>query len=109
MIFSIKLKDKMNEIKGKHCSPIDIALVNDQVVRMSYIDGEFHWHKHKNQDELFYILKGKILIQLKNQEDITLSEGHIAVIPKGVEHCPVSIEPSYIILFEPNTLKTKGD
>ena len=62
MISSINLKDKMNEVKGKHCSPIDIALVNDQVVRISYIDGEFHWHKHTNQDELFYILKGKILM-----------------------------------------------
>ena len=109
MISSINLKDKMNEVKGKHCSPIDIALVNDQVVRISYIDGEFHWHKHTNQDELFYILKGKILIQLKDQNDITLSEGQITVIPKGVEHCPVSIEPSYVILFEPFCLKTKGD
>ena len=109
MISSINLKDKMNEIKGKHCSPIDIALVNDQVVRMSYIDGEFHWHKHTNQDELFYILKGKILIQLKNQENITLSEGQIAVIPQGVEHCPISIEPSFVILFEPMSLISKGD
>ena len=109
MISSINLKDRMNEIKGKHCSPIDIALVNDQVVRMSYIDGEFHWHKHTDQDELFYILKGKILIKLKDQPDITLSEGQIAVIPKEIEHCPVSIEPSYVILFEPLSLKTKGD
>jgi len=109
MISLINFKEKMNEIKGKHCSPIDIALVNDQVVRMSYIDGKFHWHKHTNQDELFYILKGKILIKLKDQEDITLSEDQIAVIPKGVEHCPISIEPSYVILFEPISLKTKGD
>jgi len=109
MIPSINLKIKMNEIKGKHCSPIDIAFVNDQVVRMSFIDGEFHWHKHTNQDELFYILKGKLIIQLKNQQDITLSEGQIAVIPKGVEHCPRSIEPSYVLLFEPFSLNTIGD
>jgi quercetin dioxygenase-like cupin family protein len=109
MITKISIKDKMNEIKGKHCSPIDIALVNDQVVRMSFIDGEFHWHKHNNQDELFYILKGKILIKLRNQPDIKLSEGQIAVIPKGIEHCPISIEPSYVMLFEPYNLKTYGD
>lgn len=109
MISQINLKDKMSEINGKHCSPIDIANVNDQVVRLSYIDGEFHWHKHKNQDELFYILKGKIIIQLKNQPDITLLEGQIAVIPKGVEHCPKSIEPSYVLLYEPINLKTRGD
>ena len=109
MISQTNLKDKMNEIFGKHCSPIDIAKVNDQVVRLSYIDGEFHWHKHTNQDELFYILKGKIVIQLKNQPDISLTEGQIAVIPKGVEHCPKSIEPSYVLLFEPLNLKTRGD
>lgn len=109
MISQINLNDKMNEIRGKHCSPIDIALLNDQVVRMGYIDGEFHWHKHTNQDELFYILKGKLLIQMKGQPDITLSEGQIAVIPKGVEHCPRSIEPSYVLLFEPFSLNTRGD
>ena len=109
MISAINLKDKMNEISGKHCSPIEVARVNYQVVRMSYVDGEFHWHKHTDQDELFYILKGKLVIQLKEQPDITLSAGQMAVIPKGVEHCPKSIEPSYILLFEPLVLQTRGD
>ncbi|ENO12106.1 cupin domain-containing protein [Thermoplasmatales archaeon SCGC AB-539-C06] len=109
MISAIKLNNKMSEINGKHCSPIDVARVNDQVVRMSYVDGEFHWHKHTNQDELFYILKGKIIIQLKEQPDVTLSEGQMVIIPKGVEHCPKSIEPSFVILFEPFILQTRGD
>ena len=109
MISTIHLKDKMNEINGIHCSPIDVVRVNDQVVRMSYVNGEFHWHKHTNQDELFYILKGKLVIQLKKQPDLTLSEGQMAVIPKGVEHCPKSIEPSYVLLFEPFILQTRGD
>ena len=109
MISPIALKDKMNEIAGNHCSPIDVVRINNQVVRMSYIDGEFHWHRHINQDELFYILKGNLIIQIKNQPDITLSEGEMAVIPKGVEHCPRSIEPTYVLLFEPFDLKTRGD
>jgi mannose-6-phosphate isomerase-like protein (cupin superfamily) len=99
----------MDEISGKHCSPIDVTQLNDQVVRMSYIDGEFHWHKHNKQDELFYILKGELTIQLKNQQDITLSEGEMTVIPKGVEHCPKSVKPTYVLLFEPSVLKTRGD
>jgi len=99
----------MDDVKGKHCKPINVARVNDQVIRISYIDGEFHWHKHTDQDELFYILKGRLIIQLKDQPDITLSEGQIVVIPKGVEHCPKSIEPSYVLLFEPFILKTRGD
>jgi len=109
MISAINLKNKMDEIAGKHCSPIDVIRVNDQVMRMSYVDGEFHWHKHTDQDELFYILKGKLVIQLKDQPDITLSEGQMAMIPKGVEHCPTSIEPSYVLLFEPFVLQTRGD
>jgi quercetin dioxygenase-like cupin family protein len=109
MISPIDLMIKKNEISGKHCLPIDVAKVNDQVIRMAYIDGEFHWHKHTNQDELFYVLKGKIIIQIKNQPNVTLAEGQIAVIPKGIEHCPKSIEPSYVLLFEPFLLKTRGD
>ena len=109
MIAAINLKNKMDEISGRHCSPIDVTCLNDQVVRMAYIDGEFHWHKHTDQDELFYILKGKLIIQLKDQTDITLSKGEMVVIPKGIEHCPKSVEPTYILLFEPFVLKTRGD
>jgi mannose-6-phosphate isomerase-like protein (cupin superfamily) len=109
MISVINLKNEMKKITGKHCSPIDVTRINDQVVRMSYINGEFHWHKHTDQDELFYILKGKLIIQLKDQQDITLSEGQMTMIPKGVEHCPKSIKPTYILLFEPFVLKTRGD
>jgi quercetin dioxygenase-like cupin family protein len=109
MIKIINLKSEMSKIGEKHCSPIDVTNVNNQVVRMSYIDGEFHWHKHTDQDELFYVLKGKLIIQLRKKSDITLSEGQMVVVPKGVEHCPKSIEPTYVLLFEPIVLKTKGD
>ncbi|MFB0514412.1 MAG: cupin domain-containing protein [Candidatus Bathyarchaeia archaeon] len=109
MISVISLKDKIREIGGKAWSPVDVARVNEQVVRLSLLEGEFHWHEHTNEDELFYVVKGKIVIQLKDQPDITLSEGQMAVIPKGIEHCPRSSEPSYVLLFEPYALKTRGD
>jgi len=109
MISVISLRDKIKEIGGKTWSPVDVAQVNDQVVRLSLLEGEFHWHKHTNEDELFYVVKGKIVIQLKDQPDITLSEGQIAVIPKGVEHCPKSPQLSYVLLFEPSATKTQGD
>ena len=109
MISVISLEREMDEIRGKHCSPIDVVRINDQVVRISYLDGEFHWHKHNNQDELFYVLNGSLVIQLKGQPDIILSKGQIAMIPKGVEHCPKSIEPSYVLLFEPFVLQSQGD
>lgn len=108
MIRTISLEEKIKEI-DKPWTPIEVARVNDQVVRMALLEGEFHWHKHTGEDELFYVYKGSIIIQLKDQPDIVLHEGEIAVIPKGVEHCPKSVEPSYILLFEPYVLQTRGD
>ena len=71
--------------------------------------GEYHWHKHEKEDELFYVYKGSIVIQMKDQPGITLQEGEMAVVPGGVEHCPQSLEPSYVLMFEPHALKSKGD
>jgi quercetin dioxygenase-like cupin family protein len=100
MIPAIKLEDKMKEI-DKPWSPIEIARLNNQVVRMALVKGEFQWHKHTGEDKLYYVYKGSMIMQLKDQPDIALHEGEVAVIPKGVEHCPKSIEPSYVLLFEP--------
>lgn len=108
MIPKINLERKVKEI-SRPWSPIDILRTNDQVVRMALVKGEFHWHKHNNEDELFYVLKGEIVIQLKDYPDIYLSEGEMVVVPKGIEHCPKSSEPSYVLLFEPFVLKTIGD
>jgi mannose-6-phosphate isomerase-like protein (cupin superfamily) len=109
MVSVISLRNKIKEVGGKAWSPIDVVRVNDQVIRLSLLEGEFHWHKHTNEDELFYVVEGKIVIQLKDQPDVTLGEGQMAVIPKGVEHCSKSLEPSYVLLFEPYALKTRGD
>lgn len=108
MIPIINLEDRIKQI-DKPWSPIEVARVNDQVVRMALLEGEYHWHKHTNEDELFYVLKGSIVIQLKDQPDITLHQGEMAVVPRGVEHCPRSSGPSYILMFEPYVLKSRGD
>jgi mannose-6-phosphate isomerase-like protein (cupin superfamily) len=108
MIPTVNLQDKMSQIDGPW-SPVDIARVNDQVVRMALIEGVYHWHKHTNEDELFYVLRGKIVIRLKGQLDVRLRDGEMAVIPKGVEHQPSSEGPSYILMFEPFALKSRGD
>ncbi len=90
-------------------APKEIARVNDQVVRLALFDGEFPMHKHSNADELFFVLKGRILIRVKGQSDIELTEGKMTVIPKGVEHSPKSLEPSYVLMFEPLALDSRGD
>lgn len=108
MISTISLEEKTKQI-DKPWSPIEVARVNDQVVRMALLDGEFHWHKHTNEDELFYVYQGGIIIQLRDQPDIELRTGEMTVIPAGVEHCPKSVEPSFVLLFEPYLLQTRGD
>ena len=76
---------------------------------MALFDGEYHWHKHASEDELFYVYRGRIIIQVELYPDITLREGEMVVIPKGVEHCPKSLEPSYVLMFEPDVLRSRGD
>ena len=105
----VNLEDKIKEIGGRPFSPVEVARVNDQVVRMSFTDGEFHWHKHTDDDELFFVYKGSIEIQYKDRPNLVLNGGEIAVVPKGVDHCPRAMEPSYVLLFEPYRLDTKGD
>jgi len=108
MIAAINLEYEMKQI-DKPWSPIDIARANDQVVRMSLLEGEYHWHKHTDEDELFYVHRGSIVIQLKDQPDVELREGEMVVIPKGMEHCPKSVQPSYVLVFEPYVLQSRGD
>ena len=108
MIPRIDLKDKIKELR-KPWSPVEILRVNDQVVRFALYDGEYPLHKHANEDELFYVYRGSIVIRARGHPNITLREGEMAVMPKGVEHSPKSLEPSYVLMFEPQALKSQGD
>jgi mannose-6-phosphate isomerase-like protein (cupin superfamily) len=109
MIPITKLKDKIKEIGNRLWYPVEVSRVNGQVVRMALVKGEYHWHKHENEDELFYVLSGELIIQIKDGDDITLKEGEIVTVPKGVEHCPKSSKDTYILMFEPYSLQSKGD
>jgi quercetin dioxygenase-like cupin family protein len=108
MIKNIILEEKIKEINGKPWYPVDVVAVNNQIIRLALMKGEYHWHEHKNEDEFFYVVKGNINIQLENQSAITLQEGEMAVVPKGVRHCPKSDKGAYVLMFEPNTLNSKG-
>ena len=105
MIPKQTISKKIKEINGKPWSPVDIAKVNDQAVRLALFEGEYHWHTHKNEDEFFLVHSGEIVIQIKDQPDINLKTGETAVIPKGIEHCPKSIKPSYVLMFEPQNIE----
>lgn len=90
-------------------SPVDVAIVNDQVIRLALFEGEYHWHRHMDEDELFYVYKGEISIQIRDHPTITLRGGELAVIPKNVEHKPEAENPSIVLMFEPCKLKSRGN
>jgi len=104
----VGIDSKCEEIQ-EPWSPVDLATVNDQVVRMALFHGEYHWHRHEEEDELFYVYRGEIRITIKDSPDIVLGAGEMAVVPKGVEHRPSSANPSYVLMFEPSQLKSRGD
>jgi len=106
----VNLKEKIKEIAGRPWYPVEVARVNDQVIRMALCKGVYHWHKHTNEDELFYVLKGGLIIETRQPySSITLQEGELTVIPKGIEHRPKSTRDTYILMFEPYLLKSAGD
>jgi mannose-6-phosphate isomerase-like protein (cupin superfamily) len=108
MIATIDLEEIIETI-DRPWSPVNVAQVNDQVARMALFQGEYHWHRHKNEDELFYVYRGNIVIQMKGHPDVALEAGQLAVVPKSVEHRPRSPDPSYVLMFEPYILQSKGD
>ncbi len=104
-------KFNLNEISSQFTlawMPKDVEKIDNFVIRAAKFDGKYHWHKHDNEDELFLVFKGKIEIQTKI-ENITLKQGEGVKIPKGVEHCPISSEPSIVLMFEPIKLKSQGN
>jgi len=103
----INLKDKF-KLFDDHWSPKIIGQLNGQDVKLAKIKGEFVWHDHKDEDELFYVMKGTLQIEFRDKK-VTLKEGEMLVIPRGVEHKPIANEEVWILLFEPSNIKHTGD
>lgn len=89
-------------------SPKIIGQLNGQDVKLAKLEGEFVWHDHAYEDELFYIIKGSLQIEFR-KSIITLNEGEMLVIPKGVEHKPIAKEEVWVLLFEPSNIKHTGE
>jgi mannose-6-phosphate isomerase-like protein (cupin superfamily) len=81
-------------------SPKIVGEVNNFHVKVVKLKGEFVWHHHDQEDELFLVVKGRLLIKLLDR-DIRLGEGEFVIIPKGVEHLPVAEDEVHVVLFEP--------
>ena len=89
-------------------SPRVAARINDSYVKLARIQGDFVWHAHQNEDELFVVLKGRLCIRFRDG-DVWLEEGQALAIPRGVEHCPHAPEEVHILLVEPVATVNTGD
>jgi len=107
----VNLKEKFNLI-DQHWQPRIVAALNGQLVKLAKIKGEFVWHTHDNEDELFLVLKGEMIIQHGSKagaEEIHLREGEFCVVPRGVEHKPIAHQEAHILLFEPGSTLNTGN
>jgi mannose-6-phosphate isomerase-like protein (cupin superfamily) len=89
-------------------SPKIVGELNDSHIKLVKVKGEFVWHHHEAEDELFLVIKGRLLIKLRDR-DIRLDEGEFVVIPRGVEHMPVAEEEAHLLLLEPKSTLNTGN
>jgi mannose-6-phosphate isomerase-like protein (cupin superfamily) len=101
----VNLAEKFSQFDG-YWSPKLVGELNGQQVKLAKLKGEFVWHHHQAEDELFLVLKGRLSINLPNQ-CVTLEEGEFFIVPSGVEHQPVAEQEVHVLMFEPKgTLNT---
>ncbi len=103
----VNITDKLSLFQ-EYWSPKIVGELNDSHVKLVKLKGEFVWHYHENEDELFLVVKGRLLIKLRDR-DIWLNEGEFLIIPKGVEHLPVADEEVHVLLLEPKTTLNTGN
>ena len=89
-------------------SPKIVGDLNDSYVKLVKVQGEFLWHQHEKEDELFLVVKGRLRIRFRDR-DVDLEENEFLIVPRGMEHCPVAREEAHVILFEPKTTLNTGN
>ena len=97
------------EAIGDYWSPVAVAEANGQLVKVAKIKGEFVWHHHEHEDEVFLVLRGELTIRYRDRSDVVLRPGDIHTVPKGVEHCPVCDGEVMCLLFEPGETAHTGN
>ena len=101
----VNIAQKFTQIRD-YWKPHIAAELNGQLVKLVKLKGEFVWHHHENEDEMFLVVKGRFRIEFRDRH-VRLEEGEFIVVPRGVEHRPVADEEAWILLFEPaSTLNT---
>lgn len=102
----IDIADKLAQF-SEHWSPKVVARLNDYEIKLAKLKGEFVWHTHDDTDELFLVIEGRLTIQLRDG-DVTLGPGQLFVVPRGVEHCPITDGDVAVMLIEPSGVVNTG-
>ncbi len=103
----VNLSEKL-VLFSDYWNPRIVGELNNQHVKLVKLKGEFVWHKHDSEDELFLVLKGKLKMEFRDKT-VELNEQEFLIVPRGVEHRPVAENEVSILLFEPNTTLNTGD
>jgi len=104
---AVNLEQKLSMVKD-HWNPKIIGELNDSYVKVVKLKGEFVWHHHDEEDELFLVVKGQLLMRFRDG-NVTVSAGEFIIVPRGVEHLPVAQEEVHLVLFEPKTTLNTGN
>lgn len=108
----VNLSQKFN-LFSEHWSPKVVGELNEQYVKLAKLKGEFVWHHHQNEDELFLVIKGRLRMLLRDQElggrQIILEEGDFLIVPRGIDHKPVADVETQVLLLEPKSTLNTGN
>ena len=102
----INIEEKFGKFTD-HWSPRIIGGLNGQHVKIAKVEGEFVWHHHEQEDELFWVIRGQLTLELRDQT-LVLNPGEMCIIPKGVEHKPSAETECWILMFEPESTLNTG-
>ncbi|HET7295526.1 MAG TPA: cupin domain-containing protein [Gemmatimonadales bacterium] len=89
-------------------SPKIVGELNDHYVKLAKVQGEFVWHRHEAEDELFLVVKGRLLLRFRDRDE-WVDEGEFAIVPRGVEHLPIAPEETHVLLLEPKSTLNTGN
>ncbi len=103
----INLEQKLS-LFSDHWNPRIVGELNGQHVKLAKLKGEFVWHHHDHEDELFFVLKGKLRMEFRDKS-VEVKPGEMIIVPRGVQHKPVAEEEVHIMLFEPASTLNTGD
>jgi mannose-6-phosphate isomerase-like protein (cupin superfamily) len=90
-------------------SPRVLAQANGQYLKVARVQGEFVWHSHRGEDELFVVLRGRLTLRFRERPEVVLGPGDAFVVPRGVEHCPLAEEETWVMLLEPAATLHTGE